>query len=1091
MEYEEPFRSIIVTKFTPNLSLFFRPPSKEELAARTPQVIKCDEANREVTLTQHSNGKQFGRTYHFDKIFAPDTTQQRLYDSAIAPIVDEVLQGFNCTIFAYGQTGTGKTHTMTGDICDAKDLAAGAGVIPRAVSQIFNYLESIGGSSEYTVKCCFLELYNEEITDLLTPNSPTDAPKVRILEDRTGVVMQGLEEPHVKTAADIFTLLETGNARRRTAETLLNKQSSRSHSVFIVTVSVREVLAEGEEVIRVGKLYLVDLAGSENVSRSGAVDQRAKEAGNINKSLLTLGRVITALVEGQVHVPYRDSKLTRLLRDSLGGRTKTCIIATIAPTVQCQEETLSTLDYAHRAKNIKNKPEVNQKISKTTHLKELAVEIARLKAELVATRAKNGVYLPPEQYEEECEERRRLGARLEELEEETSTAATRHEEEKAALVSQWEGRVAEVRGELADTRAQLDDTRQELEAAKTAIAERDFMLEAHRKAESALAGHAQSLNAELAAAAADVAHLFRRVDAKNELEGANLQLVNDLKQAAVERLATLEAAVAAAAGAQAERFTAARQTLSEIMQRKEVSAQALGHQMLGLQEVINGLAAVAESGASALAAAGSAALDGIGEQHAEFLKVAQNAAVEASAALKETYAALSNSTSEEKAALEALMAGQVAASEAVHSATQTIVAAVQESLTAAQAQAEKATAAVAESLTARAAEAEALHADFAAAARKEQETIVAQLSALISGFVDRAEGQVQSAVNDMKSNLSNDQKNLQSQLGAMSASAGASLSQLAANAAAAQAAQEAAVADLHAHGGKMAAALEETVSNAAEVENVVRQHAEAAASGLAKHGKAVAAATKKEGKALAAVAEKQSKNLTVATEKASEILTETHTALEKELAADKEAVPSLDGTIEQSAEALATFATEQSAGLGGLCAHVERVVTKEYAVDADKHDVPAVRKRKVPSRSQIDALRAPTEESLLRKFRTATGCDEFQCSAEMLDVEAELETEEEELQREEPSPEAEMETEELQGEENVDPTTMEPAVEASALERSSSGEQREPLSPSGVGKKRSRSKSNDQEFHPSPSKLRAAFARGERRRRGTRQTAAE
>ncbi|KFM22480.1 125 kDa kinesin-related protein, partial [Auxenochlorella protothecoides] len=359
---------------------------------------------------------------------------ERLYDSTVAPLVEEMLEGFNCTIFAYGQTGTGKTYTMTGgDLAQGSaEMTDSAGVIPRAIHQVFSYLESLG-AQEFTVKASYLELYNEEVTDLLALGS--EPPKVRILEDRTGVVLNGLEEAQVRSASDIFSLLDQGTAKRRTAETLLNKQSSRSHTVFVITVSVREILAEGEEVIRVGKLYLVDLAGSENITRSGAVEQRAKEAGNINKSLLTLGRVITALVEGQGHVPYRDSKLTRLLRDSLGGRTKTCIIATIAPTVQCQEETLSTLEYAHRAKNIKNKPEINQKISKTTHLKEMNVEIEKLKLMLNATREKNGVYIPTAQYDEECEERKFLNGRVLELEEAAEASGAQHEAEKAELAA--------------------------------------------------------------------------------------------------------------------------------------------------------------------------------------------------------------------------------------------------------------------------------------------------------------------------------------------------------------------------------------------------------------------------------------------------------------------------------------------------------------------------------------------------------------------------------------------------------------------------------------------------------------------------------
>lgn len=207
-------------------------------------------------------------------------------------------------------------------------------------------------------------------------------------------------------------VLERGSAKRKKAETLLNKQSSRSHSIFTITVHIKETTSEGEDVIKVGKLNLVDLAGSESISRSGAKDSRAREAGSINQSLLTLGRVINTLVEHSGHIPYRDSKLTRLLRDSLGGKTKTCIIATIAPTTLCQEETLSTLDYAHRAKNIRNRPEVNQRISKTTMIKELNFEIESLKEELWAQRAKNGVFVPLERYKRMEEENAAQGQRL-------------------------------------------------------------------------------------------------------------------------------------------------------------------------------------------------------------------------------------------------------------------------------------------------------------------------------------------------------------------------------------------------------------------------------------------------------------------------------------------------------------------------------------------------------------------------------------------------------------------------------------------------------------------------------------------------------
>jgi kinesin family protein 11 len=165
-------------------------------------------------------------------------------------------------------------------------------------------------------------------------------------------------------------------------------------------VYTKRVTEDGQEYLSAGKLNLVDLAGSENIQRSGAENKRAAEAGLINKSLLTLGRVINALVERSSHIPYRESKLTRLLQDSLGGRTKTCIIATLSPAKSNLEETISTLDYAFRAKNIRNKPQVNQAINKKTLLKEFTAEIEKLKSELIATRQRNGVYLSQENYEE-------------------------------------------------------------------------------------------------------------------------------------------------------------------------------------------------------------------------------------------------------------------------------------------------------------------------------------------------------------------------------------------------------------------------------------------------------------------------------------------------------------------------------------------------------------------------------------------------------------------------------------------------------------------------------------------------------------------
>ena len=220
-------------------------------------------------------------------------------------------------IHAHAYMFAGKTFTMEGEKIEEGVLTSGAGVIPRAVSQIFNELEK--ADAEYSVKVSFMELYNEEIMDLLGSQDELLAPsaqktladkKLSLMEDQKGsVIVRGLEEHIVKSESEIFEVLSRGSDRRTTAETLLNRQSSRSHSLFTITIHTKEATPEGEELIKCGKLNLVDLAGSENVGRSGAKDMRAREAGEINKSLLTLGRVITALVDHHGYVPYRDSKV--------------------------------------------------------------------------------------------------------------------------------------------------------------------------------------------------------------------------------------------------------------------------------------------------------------------------------------------------------------------------------------------------------------------------------------------------------------------------------------------------------------------------------------------------------------------------------------------------------------------------------------------------------------------------------------------------------------------------------------------------------------------------------------------------------------
>ncbi|TXG58235.1 hypothetical protein EZV62_016064 [Acer yangbiense] len=533
-----------------------RPFSDDELRNNAPQVLTCNDYMREVAVSQNIAGKHIDRVFTFDKVFGPTAQQKDLYEQAVVPIVNEVLEGFNCTIFAYGQTGTGKTYTMEGECKKAKsgpngELPLEAGVIPRAVKQIFDTLE--GQNAEYSVKVTFLELYNEEITDLLAPEEISrvsleekQKKQLPLMEDgKGGVLVRGLEEEIVTSASEIFTLLERGSAKRRTAETFLNKQSSRSHSLFSITIHIKESTPEGEELIKCGKLNLVDLAGSENISRSGAREGRAREAGEINKSLLTLGRVINALVEHLGHIPYRDSKLTRLLRDSLGGRTKTCIIATVSPAVHCLEETLSTLDYAHRAKNIKNKPEVNQKMMKTTLIKDLYGEIERLKAEVYAAREKNGVYIPKERYYQEESERKAMADQIEQMGASMETHQKQHEE----LQDKYNSQVRQCSGlsskleltekNLNQTSKLLANTEEELKKCRYALTEKDYIISEQKRAENALAHLACVLRSDLEKALHDNASLFQKIGREDKLNTDNRSVVSNFQAELAQQIGSL------------------------------------------------------------------------------------------------------------------------------------------------------------------------------------------------------------------------------------------------------------------------------------------------------------------------------------------------------------------------------------------------------------------------------------------------------------------------------------------------------------------------------------------------------------------------
>ena len=535
-----------------------RPVNQEERKSGTPTVVACENETKAIKVSYGPAGKKTQKSFNFDKVFGMYSTQEEVFETVVRPIVNECLEGFNCTIFAYGQTGTGKTHTMEGDINSEEH----AGIVPRSVKAILENLEQSG--VEFTIRVSFLELYNEELQDLL--NTSGDK-KLKLCEDlKKGVVCQNLEEITVLSVPDIFEILQRGIQQRQTAATLCNKNSSRSHSIFTMKIMIKECNVDGEEVVRHGQLNLVDLAGSECVGRSGAKNDRAREAGSINQSLLTLGRVITALVDHHGHIPYRDSKLTRLLQESLGGKAKTCIIATLSPSQSAVEETLSTLDYAHRAKNIKNQPTLNQRMTKKVVLKEYCAEIEQLKSQLQLTREKNGVYVDPQIYYNmeakistqenmlnECEQA--LKARNDEVK------AMRGEREGLfEKVERAQREVEAYTAELSGAKEALGQAQSELESVRGHLRASEAVVSEQVSTESTLLGQGKGLQQEVVSRRADMSALLAKVERLVQQESSRLVEVNDFS-------GELSVASDGLAGSVAELRNSSKESSVELSQR--------------------------------------------------------------------------------------------------------------------------------------------------------------------------------------------------------------------------------------------------------------------------------------------------------------------------------------------------------------------------------------------------------------------------------------------------------------------------------------------------------------------------------------------
>ncbi|KAK7792455.1 hypothetical protein R5R35_013851 [Gryllus longicercus] len=344
------------------------------------------------------------KSFTYDYVFDMDSTQQNVYDRCVASLVDGSLQGYNATILAYGQTGSGKTYSM-GSGFDVDLQPEQVGIIPRAIGHLFEGIRGLCEAArengqpppEFKVVAQFMELYNEELIDLFDPGRDYKGKTpMKIHEDASGnIYVSGVTSRAVTSADDALELLRVGAVSRTTGSTQMNSQSSRSHAIFTLHVKQQRLVkiedSEPEDngmnefETLTAKFHFVDLAGSERLKRTGATGERAKEGISINCGLLALGNVISALgdkAKKALHVPYRDSKLTRLLQDSLGGNSQTVMIACISPSDRDFMETLNTLNYANRARNIKNKVVVNQdKSSRTISL--LRQEIQQLQLELL------------------------------------------------------------------------------------------------------------------------------------------------------------------------------------------------------------------------------------------------------------------------------------------------------------------------------------------------------------------------------------------------------------------------------------------------------------------------------------------------------------------------------------------------------------------------------------------------------------------------------------------------------------------------------------------------------------------------------------
>ncbi|KAL9655269.1 hypothetical protein ABK040_009043 [Willaertia magna] len=465
-----------------------RPFNDLEKSNNSKRCVEIDKVANTVTLIKNTNEPP--KVFTFDGAFDMDAKQQEVFQVTAKPIVESVMEGYNGTVFCYGQTGSGKTHTMEG----FPDPPESRGLIFNSFSRVFELINDSPKEKQHLVRVSMIEIYNEEVRDLIVKKEKVD---IKFSKEK-GLILNS-HMIVVKDLADINKILLLGSKNRAKGATKMNAFSSRSHSICMATVETLEKNElDGKDHIRSGKLNMVDLAGSERAGKTEATGQVLKEGCQINLSLSALGNVINALVEGKgKHVPYRDSKLTILLQDSLGGNTKTVMVANFSPAEYNYEETLSTMRYAARAKQIQNKPIINED-PKDAKLREMSEEMERLRAQLQAFQNQASVPQPVPGTEtiiitrEEGKSKNFLSASVNE--EELQRMKEEKEKEKQMLVEEMKQKSEEERKVLLEQQKKIEDERLKIE---TELKMRHEALEKERQQKVEISKKLQELESKL------------------------------------------------------------------------------------------------------------------------------------------------------------------------------------------------------------------------------------------------------------------------------------------------------------------------------------------------------------------------------------------------------------------------------------------------------------------------------------------------------------------------------------------------------------------------------------------------------------------